>query len=285
MYGALVWWPATSVKRHCRKLDKILRIVGIGISGALRTTPTDSILAILGIHDSHQYAKFVAARAALRLTEIGQWRYRPYGHAKILDVYAIAPKDIDACIGTVDFKKHFSVEFPERSFWESGDPLGSFDSKVFTDGSKTDFGCGAGFHISGTHIRRSFRLPNECTVFQGEIYAVKLAADSILNLHSLGLLDSSTRSIAISVDSQGDLKAMDFLTTSSTLVRDCKISLNQLSSKFTVTLMWVPGHSNVEGNELADLLARQCVMQCEEKILGSILFSEHGGFGAHYSIS
>lgn len=59
------------------------------------------------------------------------------------------------------------------------------------------------------------------------------------------------------MDSQSALKALDSIHTSSTLVRDCKKILNDVGNLCNVTLMWVPGHSNEVGNDLADLLARQ----------------------------
>ena len=40
------------------------------------------------------------------------------------------------------------------------------------------------------------------------------------------------------------------------LVGNCIVNLNLLSQNNQVTLMWVPGHSNIDGNEEADTLAK-----------------------------
>ena len=40
------------------------------------------------------------------------------------------------------------------------------------------------------------------------------------------------------------------------LVANCIQNLNTLSQENVVKLMWVPGHSNIDGNEEADTLAK-----------------------------
>ncbi len=42
----------------------------------------------------------------------------------------------------------------------------------------------------------------------------------------------------------------------SVVVLDCINSLNRLGEQSNVTLRWVPSHSGIEGNELADMLAK-----------------------------
>lgn len=107
-------------------------------------------------------------------------------------------------------------------------------------------------------MRRSFRLPDACTVFQGEIFAIKMACDSMLKLHEDKLMSLHMDSkVAVCVDSQAAIKALGSVYTSSTLVKECKGLLNVLGNKCDLTILWVPGHSLIQGNEDADLLARQ----------------------------
>ena len=78
----------------------------------------------------------------------------------------------------------------------------------------------------------------------------------------LQLLDSQSNvvrgtSIVICVDSQAAIKALAAFHTTSILVKECKELLNQVGGRIQITIMWVPGHSNVPGNDMADLLARQ----------------------------
>ncbi|WP_443057067.1 ribonuclease H family protein [Streptomyces sp. IBSBF 2390] len=141
-----------------------------------------------------------------------------------------------------------------RDFWKTSNPLSSYNFKVFTDGSKTPNGCGAGFHVQDTSCRGSFRLPDTSTVFQGEVFAITMACQNILNWHSNDLMILDNASMVIYVDSQAAIKALSSFRTTSSLIKECKGMLNNLGSLCDLTIMWVPGHTNIQGNEDADLL-------------------------------
>ena len=47
------------------------------------------------------------------------------------------------------------------------------------------------------------------------------------------------------------------METRSSLVAETKSALRKLSTFNSVRLLWVPGHNNVPGNEMADELAKQ----------------------------
>jgi ribonuclease HI len=58
------------------------------------------------------------------------------------------------------------------------------------------------------------------------------------------------------LDSQAALKALQAAKTTSPLVWQCQRVLNNISTYHFVGLFWVPGHSRIRGNEIADELAR-----------------------------
>jgi len=63
--------------------------------------------------------------------------------------------------------------------------------------------------------------------------------------------------IFIFSDSQADLRALDFYTTNSKTISECRKSLNEMATHLRNKLIWVPGDRNIEGNCIADELARQ----------------------------
>jgi ribonuclease HI len=88
-------------------------------------------------------------------------------------------------------------------------------------------------------------------VFQSEIYAILVCSEKFRNSQ---LQD---KTICICSDSKASLLAVSSYMISSSLVSQCWHSLQELSSTNRVYLVWVPGHSDIEGNEKADKLARK----------------------------
>jgi ribonuclease HI len=58
-------------------------------------------------------------------------------------------------------------------------------------------------------------------------------------------------------DSQAALRALKAHTFSAKLVAECLEILKRLTRRCLVALMWVPGHTGIEGNEIADQLANK----------------------------
>ena len=88
-------------------------------------------------------------------------------------------------------------------------------------------------------------------VFQAEIHAIEVAALENLKKGVKG------KRIYIISDSQAAIKALESYSVSSELVMGCFSSVNELAKDNKVTLLWVPGHEGIEGNEKADAIAKK----------------------------
>ena len=62
--------------------------------------------------------------------------------------------------------------------------------------------------------------------------------------------------INILSDSRAAILALTSTQVKSKIVWDCLKLVRELSTDNVVTLIWVPGHSNILGNETADMLAK-----------------------------
>jgi ribonuclease HI len=89
-----------------------------------------------------------------------------------------------------------------------------------------------------------------CSVFQTEIYAILLCVYENIRAYK-------NKRILIFSDSQAALEALSGPKVISRLVKECLEALSALATLNEVTLVWVPVHHGILGNEMADKLARQ----------------------------
>jgi ribonuclease HI len=157
----------------------------------------------------------------------------------------------DHTIPVYYYSKTFKVII-DQDFWRIKDPEFPEHALIWhTDGSRADSRTGSG--ICGLRPNSSFSFPlgKLATVFQTEIYAIlQCACENIKRAYK-------NKRILILSDSQAALKALSSLKVTSRLVAECLDALSELACLNEVTLVWVPGHCGVFGNEEADKLARQ----------------------------
>ena len=119
----------------------------------------------------------------------------------------------------------------------------------FTDGYRTVEGTGVGVYGQSVDRRLSISLGKHATVFQAEVYTI------LACVHETETQDKPEKNVGICSESQGSLKVLKAAKTSP-LVRQCQEELNDMSTRHTVGLYWVPGHAGVCENEIATKLAR-----------------------------
>ena len=121
--------------------------------------------------------------------------------------------------------------------------------RLFTDGSKIKQKCGCAFFADiDNPVTVKKRLPSTTSVFNAELYAIYIAIKYCIQL-------PINNNFVIFTDS---LSALQFLDNPS---MDHKIKLKILellnSSNKNILMEWVPGHSSIRGNDLADSAAKE----------------------------
>ena len=119
----------------------------------------------------------------------------------------------------------------------------------FTDGSKNREGAGAGVYGKNSDTRLMVPLGPHSTVLQTEIAAILQCAHAAQN-------HGRNRNIRICSDSRAAITTLDKSVTTSTLAWECYEALNKLADDNRVTVLWIPGHRGIKGNETADRLAK-----------------------------
>lgn len=256
-FASVVWWPALRKATYVKHINKIFRLVVLGITGALRTSPTLAVGCLLNLEPPHILAEAGARRTALRLKSNGLWRNSHIGHAAIFrqagDLDWIAGRRMDRCPPRPEFEPRFKVLFPDRLDWlENSRNLFSPQGLVwYVDGAKSRHGTGIGIWSNGPKTELSQTLGPLVSTFQAEIFAILTCARLALGKAYRG------KHIYICSDSKAALKSLQQMVARSRLVCECREILKELAQANFVKLLWVPGHCGILGNEKADRLARQ----------------------------
>nr|XP_034192554.1 uncharacterized protein LOC117609902 [Osmia lignaria] len=197
----------------------------------------------------------MAWRAAIRLHQAEEWCSASGGHTEVLrdrGSELILTQGGDRCKTVYLFRREYNVIIPEREKWLE-DPSGILTPGGlvwFTDASKTGSGTGAGIAGESPKVEMTYKLGHHVTFFQAEVFAIWACAK--YNLEK----DHSGKHIYICSDSIAALGAIHKVEVGSKLVKDCILTLSQLSLNNRVKLLWVPGHAGIPGNERANELAR-----------------------------
>ena len=221
----------------------------------MKSTPTAEMEMLLNLTPLDLLI-MVEARMALHRQHIFKHPIDPKTAARLLSICKNVSESIldmrsDYTIPVHNYPKLFNVII-DVDYWRNKDPIFPEDALIwYTDGSRTDSGTGSS--IYGRRPNRSYYFPlgKFVTVFQTEIYAIlQCAYENIRRAYK-------KKRILICSDSQAALKALGSPKVTSRLVAECLDALFALSSLNEVTLVWVPGHQGILGNEQADKFARQ----------------------------
>ena len=232
----------------------------MAMSGAFSSTPTAALEVLFDVAPLHIHLKQEALSCTYRLRVVGLLEETPVNrtstHTSLFpllvnwDKIVLAPSDLTiAC----NFPyRAFSTKFPSREEWTSGYLERSISDGIvcYTDGSLLEGRAGAGVYSRELRLYQSYSLGRHCTVFQAEIFALMCGVQSALQQHVMGKV------IYFCSDSQAAIKSLASANSRSKIGIACRTQIEELNSANAVHLVWVPGHSSIAGNELADELAR-----------------------------
>jgi len=257
-FASLVWWPVCHTASAKKKLSRIQRLARLWRTGVMRTIPTSAVEALICLPPLELVVQGEARSAAHRLWSLGGCSYlHPNRGRSSTILMRLQQSDpvfnmgVDVMWPAFNFYPTYRVIMLTREDWTKGTGTPPVVKGLvwFTDGSKME-GTGAGVYGQSVGKRLSFSLGRYVTVFQAEIYAI------LAYVYEIQFQNRPEKYVSICSDSQGTLKALPAVRTTSPLVQQCQKALNDISTRHAVGLCWVSGHAGVRGNEIANELAR-----------------------------
>ena len=271
-YCSSIWIRATNTDVNRKKLRRVQALALRIMTGAMPSTPFNSLNYLTNTTDIIIFLKGEAAKGAARLHAYESWSLETLpskgtikAHTTINNNFMAdldIPRSItrDLTIPTLNLERNYDITTPGDNIAEyriqlqqTIDNLPSDSITCYTDGSRTDTGCGAGYIITtnnnNTTIHEtSYKLPDYCTVFQAELTAIREACRY--------LATTTNKHIIIWTDSLSSIEAVKTLSIRSRTTKECHEALNNLGISNTLELRWIAAHTGLWGNERADELAK-----------------------------
>ena len=135
----------------------------------------------------------------------------------------------------------------------------------YTDGSKLDNKIGAGLVIEmpgQPDIERTIPMGTRAEVYDAELEGIQAAAQKILQVCQIG--SHTINEAWIFTDNQAAVQRISTLKPApgqAAAITVAKVSKLLQEHNITLTIQWVPGHTDVEGNEKADQLAKAATQE------------------------
>ena len=254
-YGSFFWWYGTHTIAAKGKLSHLQLVACLAITGAMSTSPQAALEALLSLPKLDKYieseAKNTAYRLRRRITDV------QHMHAKHTNIFKalynqnrIIESADDYIIMVYMFDKNYDVVIPQKLDWTNRLIKVNYSTHTYiTDGSVKNDESGYGAFYMRDHVVMRGQCGKYAKVTQTEIAVIHACCIHAIN-------NKFTAQICIYSDRIGALNAPKSPKINSEMVLECVQLLEQLARTCKLTLIWLPAHNGIYGNETADKIAK-----------------------------
>ena len=144
-----------------------------------------------------------------------------------------------------------SIAMPEEHKASFRECISKFPSRtqIYTDGSKDGKKVAAA--ACSDQFCTSIRLPDGASIFSAEACGIGLALDNIE--------EHRIKKAIICSDSLSVLQSLQLRDPKNTLIQNLLLRISSISNQCKITLLWIPSHVGIRGNENADKAAKNAL--------------------------
>ncbi|XP_023229286.1 uncharacterized protein LOC111629619 [Centruroides sculpturatus] len=264
LYAVQVWNEALNNVHMRRKLTSIQRKFTIKINKAYNTAPTNSLQVMANIPPIHLQAKQITWLLYLT-SKNPQTIQQPFDKNEISLDFIVNTSSINKNKENYGINRklkkdkyscHPADEPNYTTHWDNEDNR-NFKAKwsIYTDSSKNNNDTGAGFTIKNSNNRTTYqcyhKLASHCSNAQAKMWAIFKALEHINNN-----LDTYKGNIYIFTDSKMALHSLSNNNHPTVLTNNVQNMAKTLGATRNLNIAWVPAHTGIDGNEMADKLAK-----------------------------
>lgn len=129
-------------------------------------------------------------------------------------------------------------------------------TKCYTDGSKKEHLTGSAFYIEGNEVRTNYRVTDDIDISTAEMVAIREAVKHIIDRKYSKAIIFSDSACALQSIKAGKSQSRP------NLLLEIKSLLNESQKQGQVVeICWLPGHTEIAGNDTADTLAKEALQK------------------------
>ena len=263
-YSCVAWAHTITQAYKLNKLEQLNRLATLMLAPVRKRTPTMAMEIINNIIPLELHLQEVGLNSfcRLKLVENTEWITKTKRTLKFTPHLYHWLKEAENALGHQCDEESIFEYTNDKNYFVAIDPVKGrsrptlSELNVYTDGSKTSLGSGSGFVIikgkKDILYTESINLPDNATIFQAELIAIREAATYLINT-----MTQKQHYIKIFCDSQAALQALAKNTCKANTVKETHHILNELAeANNKVQLQWIKAHVGHDGNELADEYAK-----------------------------
>lgn len=280
-YGIVIWGWRASFKNVCIQFDKEIRAFSLMATRCLRTTSSEVLFRLL-----HTLPFSQLLRNEVLKVSILQFGKLTTERQKIYETYAArvtreAPRSMDHFLFMCrrgfdtraqnvvrdDIQRNFIVHPAQRTLttvcvqdtttanWKGAQSGGWV---IFTDASTSSYSSGWAYAAfkHGFCVSYQYASLTRCSIFVAEAYAILQAILYARKIRGV----RPKEIIEIRTDAQSVVQALKKLVHTDKLLGSISDCLRAAAHEgINVMFRWIPSHSDIQGNDFADRLAKKAV--------------------------